>query len=135
MRLLDQVSRPLPCLSMQSMQDSWSGLVLLCIPNAGTMVQERNQISMSLVQQGIQRFSKKGMIAIPLSFTIEGHHKEIGLLKSLEHLLAAMLLHDRVTEGGIELLEDAGAEQEGLDLLSLSLKDLLGQKVQDIALI
>jgi hypothetical protein len=75
------------------------------------------------------------MIAIPLSPAIEGDHKEIALLKSVEHLLAAMLLYDRVTEGGIEPLKDTGAQQEGLDFLRLSLKDLLGQKVQDIALI
>ncbi len=46
-----------------------------------------------------------------------------------------MLLHDSVTERGIETLENAGGEQKGLHLLGLPLEDDFSQIVQNVALI
>src|SRR5437899_2631452 len=75
------------------------------------------------------------MIAIPLPPPIEGHHKYIGLLESLEQVLTAGLLHDGVTKWGGEPFKDGGRKQKRLHLRWLLSEDDFSQIVQDIALI
>ena len=54
---------------------SLGGLVVFGIPETGTMVQERHQISVSLLELVAQGLGKEGMIAIPLPLVIQGDHK------------------------------------------------------------
>src|SRR5258708_10150400 len=75
------------------------------------------------------------MIAVPLPLAIQRYHKYVGLLQPFQHLLATTPLPDSVTQRRREASEDAGAEQKGLHVLRLSSQDLLGQVVQDVALI
>src|SRR5207302_10709752 len=129
---LDQITSPLPLVSIESMQDGLGSLVVFSIPETSTMVQNKYQISRCLLQSVTQSFSKKGMIAIPLTLAIERHHKQIGMLKPVQHLLAVSLLGESITERSSEALEDTGGEQKGLHLLWLLPKHHLGQIVQDI---
>src|SRR5258708_14550402 len=107
--LFDQISSPPPLLSLEGMQNGLGGLVMLGIPQAGTMMQNEHLIPQPLLQVMVQRLGKESMIAIPLPLTIQGHDKEIGLLKPLQHLLAVRLLNDGITERATQLLQDAGA--------------------------
>src|SRR5260370_15395936 len=120
---------------MQGMQNGLSGLVMLGIPQASTIVQDRYQIRMHLLQLATQGFGKECMIAIPLSPAIEGHDKYIGLLELLEQLLTASLLHNCVTKRGSEPFKDGGRKQKRLHLRWLLSEDDFSQIVQDIALI
>ena len=72
-----------------------------------------------------QGFGKKGMIAVPLTLTIQGYDKEIGLLESFKYPLAVNLLYNSITERGSEPFEDTRREQKGLYLLRLLLEHLL----------
>lgn len=69
---------------------------------------------------------------------IQRHHKHVGALQFLQHLLTALvplgLSDDSVTEGGAELLQDRGAQQKPLHSRWLLLEHFLDQVVQDIAL-
>src|SRR5437660_7413170 len=134
-KTLDQISGPLPLAGFEGMEDGFEGLVVLGIPEAGTMVQDGHQIRLRLLKLAGECFSKKGMIAIPLAFAIECHHKYIGLLKPLQHLLIVSLLHDSITERSGEPFKVTGGEQKGSHLLWLLPKHHLGQIVQDVALL
>jgi hypothetical protein len=54
----DQVGSPLPLFGMESMQDSLSDLVVFGIPETGTVVQDRYQISLCLLQSVAQSFGE-----------------------------------------------------------------------------
>src|SRR3954470_15264240 len=113
---LNQLSSPLPLFGMKGMQNGLSGLVVLGIPEAGTMVQNGYRIILRLLEPVAQGLTKECMIAIPLSLVIQRHHKYIGTLEPFQHLLAPGLLHDGITERGIETFEDAGGQQKGLHI-------------------
>src|SRR5260370_15466035 len=53
----------------------------------------------------------------------------------MEHLLATSLLHSCITERGGEMLKNAGVEEKHLYFLRLPSQHLLGQIIQNIALI
>src|SRR5437879_1280077 len=135
MLTFDQISSPLPLMGTEGMQDSISDLVVLGIPEAGTIVQNRHQIGMGALQPIAQGLSKQRMIAIAPTLVIQRYNKEIGLLEPFEQLLTASLLHHGITERSGEVFEDAGREQKRLYLLWLSSQHLLSQKVEDVTLI
>src|SRR5258708_3942326 len=56
------------------------------------------------------------------------------MFQPFQHPLAFLLLHDRVTQRSGEPLEDTCREQKGLYVLWLPSEHLLGQIVQDVAL-
>src|SRR5260370_11754169 len=134
MLTFDQISSPLPLMGTEGMQDSLGDLVVLGIPEAGMIVQDRHQISMAALQMVAQGLSKQGMIAIPLAIEIQRHDKEIGLLELFEQLSAASLLHDGVTESSSEAFQDTGGEQKGLHLLRLSPWNRSRNRVKSVAL-
>ena len=62
-------------------------------------MQEWHQVWMSSVQTSVQRLTKEIMEAVPLPLLIQWHHKEVGALHLLQHLLAHLsrrLRHDRL---------------------------------------
>jgi hypothetical protein len=46
------------------------------------------------------------VIAVPVLFVIQGHHKQVRLLQMLKHGLAAVLSSHRIAEQGAELIQD-----------------------------
>ncbi len=56
MLTLNQISSPLPLAGTESMQDRLGDLVVLGIPEAGTIVQDGHQISMGALQLVTQGF-------------------------------------------------------------------------------
>src|SRR5437867_2744783 len=66
-------------------------LALRLIPACYTLMQERHQFWLRSMQSSTQGLTKQIMIAVPPPLLIERHHKEVGSLYLLQHLLARRL--------------------------------------------
>lgn len=82
---------------------------------------------------GLHGFREEGMIAIPQLLSVERLKKETGALNGFQQAGTFPVLHHRVTQGCREPGEETGRQQESLERLWLSRKDLGDQIVQQLS--
>jgi len=65
--------------------------LMLFTPLAGPPMEFNQALWLLLPQLLKQQIAKEMVIAVPTVFTVQWHHKQVGLLKLLEHALSAGL--------------------------------------------
>ena len=75
------------------------------------------------------------VVSVPLAPRVERDQEEIPPIEDLEHALATIQFRDRIAQGAGQPLEDARPQKEPADILGLSLQDLLGEVVDDEAIV
>ena len=116
------------------MGDCLGDQAVLLVPAARTQVQGRDQRGSSLLQPLAQGFGEQAVVAIPLSLLVEGHQEQVGPLQEVEHGLAPILLPHGITEWRAQSIQDAGLQQEILDIFTLTIQHLFQQVVHDIVM-
>src|SRR5512143_3382028 len=87
----------------------------------------------------MQQICEQMVVSVPLFVIVKRHEKEIALLQVFENFLRAFTrlspvqAHKGAAQGTVELLQDGGFQEEGLDVSRLSLQHLLHEVVQYIA--
>ncbi len=87
-------------------------LAILLVPLAGPPVEIGNEIWLFIEQARPQDIGKEVVIAIPLTAGVERDHEQIRPLEGLERRSSATLPGDRVAQGTVQSVQDAGLEQE-----------------------
>ena len=75
------------------------------------------------------------VVSVPLAPSVERDHEEIPPIEDLEHALAAVQSRDRIAQRAGQPIEDARPQEEPADILGLALQDLLGEVVDDEAIV
>ena len=89
-----------------------------------------------LVQQArSQHVGKEMVVAIPLAAVVERDQEQVPSIERLQHGLAAVLAGDGIAQWAAQPAQDGGLQQEAPDLVGLTLQDLLGQVVDDVAVV
>src|SRR5579859_2377008 len=95
------------------------------IPACSALMQLYHELWLHRPQAHQQNIAKKGVQAIPLPLLIQGYHKEIVTLQSLQSLLAGRSSRQRLTDGCIHTVQDGDLEQEVLDRKRQTPQDFL----------
>ena len=80
----DQIGSTLPVTGAHSILHRLGDVSLLCVPLTGPQIQRVDLFCGNLLQTSAQRLSKEGMVAIPVSLTIERSNKEITSFQELQ---------------------------------------------------
>ena len=85
---------------------------------------------MGLLQATTQHLGKEVVVAIPVPLVVKGDKKEIGPFQVVQHRLSSCLFGHLITQGTAQALQDAGLQEEGLDLRGLQRKHFLTEVVK-----
>src|SRR5581483_1585161 len=85
-----------------------------------------------LMQSLPQQISKEMVIAIPMSFVVQGNDEQVGALKSMQGFSPGNsgIKHNGITQGATQTVEDGGAQQERLNAFGLLLQHFFKQIIQ-----
>ena len=114
------------------MMKSLNFQIAVFIPTAGTYMQFVNQRIACLCQALAQQIGKKMVIAVPASFVIQRHKEQIGLFKRFQGFLSgnSRIVHNRITQGTAQTVEDSGAQKESLNRRRLLMQHFFHQIIQ-----
>ena len=132
---LDEVRRAVEVLAGQSVPDRLRRLAALLVPAARPSMQLGNQLRLLIDQTGPQHVREQVVVAVPPAVVVERDQEEVPPVEGLQGRLPALLPGNGITQRTGEPVQDGGLDQERLDLVGLTLQDLLGQVVDDIAIV
>ena len=117
------------------MADGLGRLAVLLVPCARPPVQARHLAGLLVVQACLQHVGEQMVVAIPPAAVIERDQEQVPAVQRLQHGLAAALPGDGIAQRAAQPAQDGGLQQEGLDTIGLTRQHLLGQVVDDVAVI
>src|SRR5438552_9451795 len=115
----------------QTVSDGLLQEVVLLKPQAGSPMDERNQVGLAALQIAAHRQGKEPVRAIPPRWLIEWDEKEIILFELLQRALGICLLDQSPAKSRIEAVQQSGGEQNGLQRNGLLREDFFHQIVLD----
>src|SRR6266567_9627559 len=83
----------------------------------------------------MQHVSEEIVVAIPPAAVVKRDQEQVPSIQRLQHGLAATLPGDGIAQWTAQSAEDGGLQQEGLDVIGLTLQNFLNQVVDDVAVI
>ena len=98
-------------------------------------MQNRQSVGLFVEQARVQNVGEEMVVAIPLAPVVEGDQEQVSPIEGLEHGLAAGLGGDGFAQRPVQSAQDGGVQQEGPKIFGLALQDLLGQVVDDVAVV
>ena len=115
--------------------DRLGPLAVLLVPVARPPVQVPDPVGLLVQQVRLQDVGEQVVVAVPAPAVVERHQEQVGPVEGLQHRLAVVLAGDGVAQRAAQPAQDRGLQQEAPDLLGLTLQHLLGQVVDDVAVV
>ncbi len=132
---LDQVRGALHVPRGERVPDRLRRLAVCLPPGAGAAVQLGHVVGMLVEQAGPEQVGEQVVVAVPAPPVVERDEEQVGALERLEHRRPARAAGDRVAQRAGEPVEDGGPEEEVPDGVGLALEDLVGEVVDDVAVV
>ncbi len=92
-------------------------------------------VELLLEQVRLQHVSEETVVPIPSAAVIERDQEQVPAIECLKGDLPADRAGDSIAQRAAQPAQDGGLQQEGLDMLGLTLQHLLGQVVDDVTVI
>src|SRR3712207_8231086 len=96
-------------------------------------MQLRQLLGTLALEAASQEVGEEVMVTVPNPLVVQGDDQQVIPLKPLKHPLSVVSSGYRVAQGAAETVQDRGLQQEHLHRFALSLQDLFGQEVEDVA--
>src|SRR6266508_5797611 len=132
--LLNQPSCPHGFACCQGMAHRITDQSILLVPGSGLSMQFRHPLGIDGLQAGEEQIGKEMMVAIPVALLIERDQEQVGSFQVFQHLLSIVAIGERITQWATELLKNRGLEEESSHIVGLSLKYLLSQVIENVAM-
>ena len=134
-RHLDHAGGSLEVLPSQSVANGVVRFATLLEPAARAPVEVEDAVRLLAHEARTEDIREQVVVSVPLAPRVERDQEEIPPIEDLEHALAAIQSRDRIAQRAGQPLEDARPQKEPADILGLSLQDLLGEVVDDEAIV
>ncbi len=105
------------------------------MPLGRAPVQGLHRIGVTACQFTAQHVAEEVVEAVPASRAIERQQEEVGLLDLGDHRRRIVPFEDGVAQRGAQALQDRGPKEEGQPALGLLRQELLGEEVDDAAVV
>ena len=126
---------PLDVVAGHGVGDRLGRVAVPLVPVARPPVQLADPLGLLVEQPGPEHVGEEVVVAVPVPAIVERDEEEVRPIEPLEHRLPAAAAGDGVAQRPGEPIEDRGLEQEVADLVGLALEHLLGEVVDDEAVV
>src|SRR3954468_9904561 len=124
----------LPSLGAQRMIDSLASQAILLEPCARAPVKQHDACrAYGALQALVQKVAKQLMVTIPAPVAVQAHEKEVGSIKVIQLRLCIVLASNCSAERPTQARQDRCLHEEGLHLIWLVLKHLIGQIIEHVS--
>ena len=134
-RQLDELRSAGEVLGGQGMGDGLSSLAVALVPVARPPVQHGYDSRLLVENTDGEDVGEQVVVAVPLATVVERDDEQVRSLQRLEHRLARRLARDGIAERSRETTEDRRVQQETADLRRLAVEHLVGEVVDDEAIV
>ena len=132
---LDEVGGPLVVLAGEGVHDRGLDVALLLAPPARPPVELEHRRRVLGEEPGPEHVGEEVVVPVPAATVVERDEEEVRPVEPFDHGGAVGATGHRVAGLGGEPIEDRRVEQERADLLGLVLEHLLGEEVDDEAVV
>src|SRR5688572_29460745 len=105
---------------------------MFLIPAAGAPVKLGNQFRLQAGQLAAQQVREKLVIAVPVTFLIQGNDEQIGGLQTRQDAAAVRPPRESVAQRTAEASQDGGVQQDGRDGRRLLRELVVCQVIQNV---